>query len=89
MRFAEGSDWNLKLQSLAGNESSGIRILSAREKGALKEYLVAVPDGKVAWLAKKFHQYRHEDTDKGRPKNEDFAASVAGIEAGELTDYWT
>jgi hypothetical protein len=89
MRFAENSELNLKLQSLAGNERSGIRILSARESGAVKEYLVAVPDSKVVGLAKKFQDYRDEDTDKGRPKNEDFAVSVASIEAGELADYWT
>lgn len=89
MRFSEGSECDLKLQSLAGNESSGIRILSAREKGATKEYLVAIPDSKVASVAKKFREYRDEDTDKGRPKNEDFAASIVGIEAGELEDYWT
>lgn len=89
MRFTEGSELDLKLQSLAGNESSGVRILSAKEKGAVKEYLVAVPDGKVIGLAKKFQEYRDEHTDKGRPKNEDFAASVAGIEVGELADYWT
>jgi hypothetical protein len=57
--------------------------------GATKEYVVAVPDGKVAALAKKFREYRDEDTDKGRPKNEDFAATVTSIEAGELADYWT
>ncbi|ADG66911.1 conserved hypothetical protein [Planctopirus limnophila DSM 3776] len=89
MRFSEGSDFDLKLQSLAGNESSGIRILSVREKGTTKEYLVAVPDGKVAGLGKKFRKYRDEDSETGRPKNEDFAASVASIEAGELADYWT
>lgn len=89
MRFSEGSDLDLKLQSLAGNESSGVRILSVREKGSNKEYLVAVPDSKVAALAKKFREYRDEDSKTGRPKNEDFATSVAGIEAGELADYWT
>ena len=90
MRFSESSEFDLKLKSLAGNESSGVRILSARENGAThtKEYLVAVPDRKVADLAKKFREYRDEDKN-GRPKNEDFAASVAGIEAGELEDYWT
>ncbi|WP_459556820.1 S8 family peptidase [Lacunimicrobium album] len=88
MVFSEGSDLALKLQSLTGNESRGIRVLSVREKGDSNEYLIAVPDCKVDSLAQKFHEYRHETTETGRPKNEDFASSVTGIEAGDLSDYW-
>jgi hypothetical protein len=89
MRFAEGSDFDLKLKSLAGSETRGVRIISAREKAGRKEYLVAVSDSKVESLAKKFREYRDEDTGKGRPKHEDFASSVSEIDAAELSDYWT
>jgi subtilisin family serine protease len=88
MVFSEGSDFDLKLQSLTGNESRGIRVLSVREKGELNEYLIAVPDSKIESLAQKFREYRHETTETGRPKNEDFVSSVVGIEAGDLPDYW-
>jgi hypothetical protein len=88
MRFSEGSDFDLKLKSLAGNETRGIRIISAREKAGRMEYLVAVADSKVAALAKKFREYRDEDTKWGRPKHEEFASGVSGIDAGELSDYW-
>jgi hypothetical protein len=66
MRFAEGSDFDLKLKSLAGSETRGVRIISAREQAGRKEYLVAVSDSKVESLAKKFREYRDEDTGKGR-----------------------
>lgn len=89
MRFLEGSEFDLKLQSLAGNESKGIRIISAREKGGRKEYIVAVADSRVETLANKFRQYLTEDTDSGRPKHEEFASSVASIDSAELADYWT
>lgn len=89
MRFLEGSEFDLKLQSLAGNESRGIRIISAREKGGRKEYVVAVADSRVESLANKFRQYLTEDTDRGRPKNEEFASGVANIDAADLADYWT
>lgn len=90
MRFSEGSDFDLKLQSLAGNETKGIRIISARERGGRKEYVVAVADSKVETLAKKFREYRDEDRKKsGRPKHEEFASSVFEIDAAELDDYWT
>ena len=89
MRFREGSDFDLKLQSLAGSETRGVRIISARERAGRKEYLVAVADSKVETLAKKFREYRDEDTRSGRPKHEDFASSVSEIDAAELSDYWT
>ena len=60
MRFSEGSDFDLKLKSLAGDETKGIRIISAREKAGRMEYLVAVADSKVEKLAKKFREYRDD-----------------------------
>lgn len=89
MRFQQNSDLELKLQSIAGNERRGIRIISARERNGQREYLVAVPDNKVAQFAKKFRAYRDEDTDKGKPKNEPLASAIQEIDAVELEDYWT
>ena len=43
MRFAEGSDFDLELKRLE-NEQQGIRIISAREVGGRKEFVVAVPE---------------------------------------------
>lgn len=89
MRFAEGSDFDLELQRLE-SEQLGIRIVSAREVGGHKEFVVAVPDSQVSRLADKFRAYRDEDnTRTGRPKNEPLAASVSSIDAAELSDYWT
>jgi hypothetical protein len=89
MRFREGSDFELYLKGIAGNESQGIRIVSVREKAGQNEYLVAVPDSKVQKLANKFRAYRDEDTGKGKPKNEPLASSISKIDAAELVDYWT
>lgn len=89
MRFQEGSEFELQLKSIAGNESQGIRIVSARDRGGRKEYLVAVPDSKVEKLAKKFRGYRDEETKSGKPKNEALACSISKIDAAELEDYWT
>jgi subtilisin family serine protease len=88
MRFAEGSEFDLELKRLE-SEQLGIRIISAREVGGRKEYIVAVPDSQVSRLADKFRAYRDEDTKKGKPKNEPLASSVSTIEAAELSDYWT
>lgn len=89
MRFREGSDFELQLKGIAGNESQGIRIVSVREKAGQKEYLVAIPDSKVEKLAKKFRAYRDEDTGQGKPKNEPLASSISKIDAADLSDYWT
>jgi hypothetical protein len=88
MRFAEGSEFHLELERLE-SERQGVRIISAREVGGRKEYVVAVPDSQVSKLADKFRAYREEDTPKGKPKNEPLAASVSAIDAAELSDYWT
>lgn len=88
MRFAEGSDFELELERLE-SERQGIRVISAREVGGRKEFLVAVPDSQVGRLAEKFRAYRDEDTRTGKPKNEPLAVGVAAIEAAELPDYWT
>lgn len=88
MRFAEGSNFDLELKRLE-SEQQGIRIITAREVGNRKEYVVAVPDGQVSRLADKFRAYRDEDTAKGKPKNEPLASSVSTIDAAELSDYWT
>ncbi|MEX2287298.1 MAG: S8 family serine peptidase, partial [Planctomycetaceae bacterium] len=71
------------------SEEQGIRIISAREVGGRKEYIVAVPDSQVTRLADKFRAYRDENTRTGKPKNEPLAASVSTIDAAELSDYWT
>lgn len=88
MRFAESSDFHLELKRLE-SEQQGIRIISAREVGGRKEFVVAVPDSQVRQLANKFRAYRDEDTRKGKPKNEPLAASISTIDAAELSDYWT
>lgn len=88
MRFAEGSDFDLELKRLE-SEQQGIRIITAREVGNRKDYVVAVPDSQVSRLADKFRAYRDEDTRTGKPKNEPLAASVSTIDAAELSDYWT
>lgn len=88
MRFAEGSDFDLELERLE-SEQQGIRIISAREVGGRKEFVVAVPDSQVSQLADKFRAYRDEDTRTGKPKNEPLAASVSTIDSAELSDYWT
>lgn len=89
MRFQQNSGLELQLKSIAGNESQGIRIISAREKAGQHEYLVAVPDNKVAQFAKKVRAYRDEDTESGKPKNEPLASAIQKIDSAELEDYWT
>jgi hypothetical protein len=88
MRFSEGSDFDLELKRLE-SEQQGIRIISAKEVGGRKEFVVAVPDSQVSRLADKFRAYRDEDTRSGKPKNEPLASSVSTIDAAELSDYWT
>jgi subtilisin family serine protease len=88
MRFSEGSEFDLELKRLVGNEDKGIRIVSAREKGGKKEYVVAVSDSQVSKLASKFRAYRDEDTRFGKPKNEPLASSISEIASAELADYW-
>jgi subtilisin family serine protease len=88
MLIDESSDSPLQHTRLE-NPSSGIRIVSAKEREGRKEYVVAVPDSEVHKLAKKFRDYRDKDTAKAKPRNEPLASSIGEIDSAELEDYWT
>ena len=88
MRFDEGSEIDLELKRLE-SESTGIKVLSAKEKSGRKEYVVAVPDSQVKTLAAKFKAYRDDDTITGKPQNEPLASSISKIDSAELEDYLT
>lgn len=85
MRFTEGSQFDLEIKRLE-NEKKGIRIVSAREVGTRKAYVVAVPDDQVGYLAAKFRSYRDSEE---KPKNEPLASSISEIGSANLEDYWT
>ncbi|TWT64348.1 hypothetical protein [Rubinisphaera italica] len=89
MVFDESSDFDLEQQQLE-NTSPGARIVSAKERGGRKEYLVAVPDSEVSKFADKFRDYRDKETaKKGTPLNEKLASSVITIDAAELESVTT
>ncbi|MEX0820077.1 MAG: S8 family peptidase, partial [Pirellulaceae bacterium] len=85
MRFREGSAFDLEIKRLE-SERKGIRIVSAREIGNRKAYVVAVPGDQIEHLASKFRAYRDSDD---KPKNEPLASSISDIDSANLEDYWT
>lgn len=89
MVFDQSSDFALEIEQLE-NTSPGTRIVSAKERGGTKEFLVAVPNSEVSKFADKFRDYRDKETAKKQtPLNEKLASSIAEIDAAELDDYWT
>lgn len=86
--FASNADHDLKLESLE-NKPKGIRILNVREESGRQVATVAIPKGKTDHFAKRFDEYATETTEKGNPKHNDLAASIAEVKLAFLRDYWT
>lgn len=88
LEFQSDAGFTLKLESLERRQS-GIELLNVRNEGDVMLATVFVPDGKMQILVRMFERYVNEDTERGRPKNQDLAESISAIRRAALRSFWT
>lgn len=86
--FESDSGFKLQLQSLEIRQS-GIELRNSRMEGEIMHGTVFVPDGKLGIFIKRFEEYATLDTNKGKPRHEQFAASIASVRRASLHSFWT
>lgn len=86
--FSSDPGFKLQLQSLEVKRS-GIELCNSRIQDEVMHATVFVPKGKVGLFVKKFEEYAHEDTKKGKPKNRQLAESINHVRLAALESFWT
>lgn len=91
LEFKSQADADLVTQSLE-NIRSGIRLLNIKEvKFDDSNVIVAtvyVPAGKEKYFLKRMQKYAEEDTETGKPKNENLINSIEDIRLAVLESFW-
>lgn len=88
LEFQSDRGFKLKLESLE-RQRSGIELLNVRYNDGVMYATVFVPEGKIPILVRTFERYISEDTEKGRPKNQELAESITSIRRAALSSFWT
>jgi len=92
LEFVSTPEYELAIRSLE-NIQSGIRLMNVRmmENANGKTERVAtvyIPHGKEGFFLKKLRQYLEENTEKGKPRHEAFAACIDDIRLAVVESFW-
>lgn len=92
LEFSSDLGYDLKVDSLEDTRS-GIRLLNYREEcenNAIRQFAtVYIPEGKEAKFSQKLDAYINEQTETGKPKNNDLFRSIANVRLALLRSLWT
>lgn len=70
------------------NLQQGIRLCNIRNDGNVEIATVFIPQGKEVVFLKKIDSYLTEDTDAGKPKNQNLIDSIESVKRAVIESFW-
>lgn len=94
IQFESDPGFELKLESL-DDRTQGIELIAVETmppqggKAARMTATVLVPEGKIDRFIRKVEKYLSEETESGKPKNQNLVESIANVRLATLRSLWT
>jgi hypothetical protein len=86
--FSGCKGYDLAVYSLESIKN-GMRLLNVKKEDGVTSAIVYVPEGKEEDILRKIEEYKSNQTEAGKPLNNNLLASIEDVKAAELKDFCT